>query len=94
MHDLTITGPCGDTGSTTTLDFVFGNYQTQSVRWGPLASPSKCTSTSSWLSVTDVCDGWVQDYTPPEPLPPGSPRWGRGEGCDFVTQSVKGWPSR
>ncbi len=32
VADLTITGPCGDTGSTTTIDFVFGNYQKQSVR--------------------------------------------------------------
>ena len=31
LYDLTITGPCGDVGSTTTIDFVFGNYQTQSV---------------------------------------------------------------
>ena len=36
VADLTVTGACGDTGSTTTLDFVFGNYQARSVREGVL----------------------------------------------------------
>ncbi len=35
-----------------------------------------------------------QTFVPPTPSPPGSPRWGRDEGCDFVVRSARGWPSR
>ena len=38
--------------------------------------------------------GAEQEYTPPPPLPPATPRWGRGMGCDFVLKSAKDWPDR
>ena len=36
----------------------------------------------------------LQDYVVPPPDPPGMIRWGRAEGCDFITQSVRNWSER
>ena len=68
VADLTVTGACGDTGSTTTLDFVFGNYQARSVREGVLQRVL-----GPWDGVVCVCGGplimlvslWVCTYTHP-----------------------------
>jgi hypothetical protein len=35
-----------------------------------------------------------QKYVAPTPRPIAAMRWGRGEGCNFVTQSAGQWPER
>lgn len=37
---------------------------------------------------------WNFGYKPPPARSPGSLRWGRGEGCDFVTKSPVHWSDR
>ena len=62
---------------------------------GRLVEPETQSFTiGSFGFLQSVQEGDADRYDPPEPLSPGYPRWGRGEGCDFVLGSAKDWSER